>query len=83
MNKNQRALYKSLEVIACATLTLEGVQEVAEQLTKDQIQEVIDKFTDKITEFDIKGLFNDTYNYETYANSILTEIAERLEINYS
>jgi len=82
MNKNQRVLYNALIALSNGVLVLEDALNISDILTKNEIQEVVNKFSNKIVEFNIKELFQDSYCYETYANTILTNIAEKLNIDY-
>jgi chemotaxis methyl-accepting protein methylase len=80
LNRKQQRLYKSLETLSCAILTLSDVEDIVKELNEKEIQEVVDKFSEKITKFDLKDLFRDSYAYEPIANTILSEIASKLEI---
>jgi len=80
LNKNQRELLKTLEIIANSTMALSDSENITKSLSKEQLQEVIEKYSDKITDFDIKDLQQEAYNYEASANAILFQIEERLEM---
>ena len=81
MNKKQRKLYKAIEALANAIMTIEEAVPVVSELSKTEIQEVVDVFSKKMTEFDINDLYRDSYNYEPTANTILSEIASKLKLD--
>lgn len=79
MNKNQRTLYKALEIIATVTLSLESATDVCKELTKDEVQEVLNKISEKFLEYDSDSFYNEAYNYGNYANQIITSIDDKLD----
>ncbi|KOF56634.1 MULTISPECIES: hypothetical protein [Clostridium] len=78
MNKKQRVLYKALEIISSATLTLEDAQNIDEELSVDEIQEVVNKFSKKITEFNVEELTQLAFRYQPYADNVITGIISKL-----
>ena len=78
MNKNQRTLLKALETITNSLLFLEDAQGIVEKMTEKEVNEVIAKFSDKTTEFNKESLYQDSYNFEGYANSIISAVVEKI-----
>lgn len=82
MNKKQRLLYKALEVIATSTITLEDAVTLKEDdLTKDEVQEVINKISEKYLDYDEKEFCNEIYNYQTHAEKVVFYISDKLGLD--
>lgn len=82
MKKKQRILYKALEVIATSTMTLEDSAALKdEDLTKEDIEEVIKKISEKYFEYKETEFYEEVYNYGTYANTVLSYINNKLEVD--
>lgn len=80
MKLEQKGLYEALEVIANGVLTLEDmIGGPIERLTKEEVQEVVDKFSDEITEFDREEMAQYAYDFRGYAESILSDVVAKLK----
>ncbi len=80
MNENQERLLDALAAINNSILTLENAQNIIENMSKKEVQQVVDKFSEIYIEFDEKDLHDDAYNFEGYANHIITGIVEKLNL---
>ncbi|TCU72910.1 hypothetical protein EV204_105246 [Tissierella praeacuta] len=79
MKLEQEGLYEALEVIANGVLSLEDmIGGPIERLTKEEVQEVVNKFSDEITEFDRDEMALDAYDFQRYAESILSDVVAKL-----
>lgn len=78
-NSNQKILYKALETISTGILYLEDAVNVVDKMSKEEIDSVIGKFEDKIDEFNLKDIYSDAYNLETYAQDIISGIETKLK----
>lgn len=78
-NENQKVLYRALETISVGILYLEDAVSRVDKMSKEEINLVISKFEDKIDEFDIKGMYSDSYNLEAYAQDVITNIKTKIE----
>ena len=74
MNKNQKSLYKALEVISNGVLFLEDALSIVEKMTKQEVKDVIERFSDEITEFDERELYQNAYDFEGYTQEVLSKI---------
>lgn len=80
LNKNQKRLYEALKAISVGVLLMEDALNNVEDMTKEEIQLVISAFEEKITEFDIRQIAQEAYDFEGYAQNIISSIDEI--INY-
>jgi len=81
MNKNQKILLKALETITNSVLFLEDAQNIIEKITKEEVSEVIAKFSNKIIPFDEDSLYQDSYNFQGYADSIIGGVVNKIGEN--
>jgi hypothetical protein len=59
-------------------MTLEDAHGVVDKLSKEQVQQVVNQFEAKYTEFNENDLGNDAYNYLGNAEVVLTDVARKL-----
>lgn len=78
-NENQKVLYKALETISNGVLSLEDTVDRVNKMSREEVELVIAKFEDKITEFNLKDIEQDAYNFEGYAVDIITTIGSIME----
>ncbi len=79
MNLNQKILYAALEIIANSNMRLDDAVGIAKEMTKDEVQQVINKFENIITEFDVKYMYENSYNFEYYASRIIDDVVAKLK----
>lgn len=79
MTENQKALFKALEVIDNSILFLEDAQGIVNDMDKKEVEEVVEKFSKEIIEFDEDNLYESSSQFEGYANSIITAIVNKLK----
>jgi len=79
MKKDQRILLKALETITNSVLFLEDAQNIIQGMTKEEILEVITKFSEKTMPFDENSLYQDSYNFQGYAENVINGVIDKIK----
>jgi len=79
MTKNQKVLLKALKNISNSVLVLEDAYDIVKEMSKKEVEEVINKFSKTITEFDVVSLSSDSCSFKSYADKIIFDIVDKIK----